>query len=278
MKKELLNTLSKSMATKKIIKILFIADIVGKPGRKTVKQILPDMKKEEEIDFVVANGENMTSGHGMTKETMEELMEAGVDFFTTGNHIWKKPDFFFELGKKETPVIRPENYPKDSPGEGYKIVKTKFGKFLIINLLGRTGINANVESPFTTIDEILKKTKGKYDFSLVDFHAEVTSEKEAMGFYLDGKVDMVLGTHTHVPTADERVMPKGTAYVSDVGMTGTIESVLGVKTDIILQLFTTGLPQKFQFEKEGPFKFNSVLVELDKKGKVITIKRVDKEF
>lgn len=266
------------MVTKKTIKILFIADIVGKPGRKTVKQILPDLKKEEGIDFVIANGENMTSGHGMTKGTVDELMEAGIDFFTSGNHIWKKPEFFSELEKKETPVIRPANYPGDSPGEGYKIVKTGFGKLLIINLLGRECINANVESPFKTIDDILKKTKGKYNISLVDFHADVTSEKVAMGLYLDGKVNMVMGTHTHVPTADEGILKKGTAYVSDVGMTGTKESVLGVKTDIIIELFKTGIPQKFYNETEGPLKFNSVLIELEKKGKIVQIKRIDKEI
>lgn len=262
----------------KTIKILFIADIVGKPGRKTVKQILPDLKKAEGIDFVIANGENMTSGHGMTKGCMDELLEVGVDFFTTGNHIWKKPEFFVELGKKETPVIRPANYPDDSPGEGYKIVKTNFGKLLIINLLGREGINSNVESPFKIVDEILKKTKGKYDFSLVDFHAEVSSEKVAMGLYLDGRVNISVGTHIHVPTADAKVLKKGTAYVSDVGMTGPIESVLGVKTDIIIKLFTTGLPQKFYHETQGLCVFNSVLMELTKKGKIIRVQRIDKEI
>lgn len=262
----------------KPIKILFIADIVGKPGRNTVKAVLPAIREDEGIDFVVANGENITSGHGMTKGTMDELLEAGVDFFTTGNHIWKKPEFFSELAKKETSVIRPANYPDDSPGEGYRIVKTKLGKLLVVNLLGREGINANVESPFKVIDEILKKTQGKYDVSLVDFHAEVTSEKVAMGFYLDGRVDMVLGTHTHVPTSDERVLPKGTAYISDVGMTGTMNSVLGVKTDIIINLFTTGLPQKFEQEKEGPRVFDSVLVELDGKNKVQDIRRVRREI
>ncbi|MEK7447677.1 MAG: TIGR00282 family metallophosphoesterase [Patescibacteria group bacterium] len=261
----------------KTIKILFIADIVGKPGRKTVKQILPELKKEKGIDFVIANGENMTSGHGMTKGTMDELLEEGVDFFTTGNHIWKKPEFFTELSKKETPVIRPANYPQDSPGDGYKIVKTKFGRLLIVNLLGREGINSNVESPFKTIDEILKKTKGKYDLSLVDFHAEVTSEKVALGLYLDGKVNIVIGTHTHVPTADARILKKGAAYISDVGMTGPIESVLGVKTDIIIELFTTGIPQKFYNETQGPCVFNSVLVEFEKNGKVVSIERLDKE-
>jgi metallophosphoesterase (TIGR00282 family) len=263
--------------SQKHIRILFIADIVGKPGRKMVKKILPKLKKEEGIDFVVANGENMTSGHGMTKGCMDDLLEAGIDFFTSGNHIWKKPEFFTELKKKSTPVVRPANYPEDSPGTGYKIVKTKFGKVLIINLLGREGINANVESPFKTIDDILKKTKGKYDLSLVDFHAEVTSEKVAFGLYVDGRVNIAIGTHTHVPTADNRILKKGTAYISDAGMTGPIESVLGVKTDIIIELFTTGIPQKFYNETKGPCVFNSALVEIEKNGKVISIKRIDKK-
>lgn len=262
----------------KTIKILFIADIVGKPGRKTVKEVLPQIKDEREIDFVIANGENMTSGHGMTKGTMDELLEFGIDFFTTGNHIWKKPEFFSELGKKKTPVVRPANYPESSPGVGYKIVKTNFGKLLIVNLLGREGINANVESPFKVIDEILKETKGKYDISIIDFHAEVTSEKVAFGLYLDGKVNIIIGTHTHVPTADERIMPKGTAYVSDAGMTGVKESVLGVKKDIIIELFKTGIPQKFEPETKGPRVFDSMLVELEKSGRVISIQRLRKEI
>ncbi len=268
------------MATKlkKPIKILFIADIVGRAGRKTVKEILPNLKREEKIDFVVANGENMTAGNGMTKGTMEEMIEAGIDFFTAGNHIWKKPEFIPELNQKNTLVVRPANYPEDSPGKGYKIVKTDFGKILVVSMLGREGINALVESPFKTIDEILAKNKGKYDISLVDFHAEVTSEKVAMGFYLDGKADIVVGTHTHVPTADARILPKGTAYVTDAGMTGARESVLGVKTDIIIRLFTTGLPQKFEQETEGPRVFNSVMVDINKSGKVKSISRHDTEI
>ncbi|RJO62100.1 TIGR00282 family metallophosphoesterase [candidate division WS5 bacterium] len=259
------------------MKILFIADIVGKPGRQIVKEVLPELKKEEGIDFVIANGENMTSGNGMTKGCMEELLDVGVDFFTTGNHIWKKPEFFSELDKKETPVIRPANYPPDSPGVGYKVVKTVFGKILIVDILGRQGINANVENPFSSIDEILKSTKGKYDLSIVDFHAEVTSEKVAFGLYLDGRVNAVIGTHTHVPTADERIMPKGTAYISDAGMTGVKESVLGVKKDIIIELFKTGIPQKFEQETKGPRIFNSILIEIEKGGKTISIQRVRRE-
>ncbi len=266
------------MATKakKTIRILFIADIVGCAGRKTVNEILPNLKKGEGIDFVVANGENMTTGNGMTKGTMEAILESGVNFFTAGNHIWKKPEFLDELEKKETPVVRPANYPEDSPGKGYKILKTDFGRLLIVSLLGREGINAQVESPFKSIDDILEATKGKYDISLVDFHAEVTSEKVAMGYYLDGRVNVVVGTHTHVPTADARILPKGTAYISDAGMTGIQESVLGVKTDIIIRLFTTGMPQKFEQETEGPKVFNSVMVDISTDRKVKSIVRLDR--
>jgi len=262
---------------KRAIKILFIADITGPLGRKAVKEVLPRIKAERKVDFVIANGENMTTGHGLTHGAMEEMIAVGVDFFTTGNHIWKKPDFFPELDKKETPVIRPANYQEDSPGVGYKIVKKDFGKVLVVNLLGREGINANVESPFKTVDEILVKEKGKYDISFIDFHAEFTSEKVAMGFYLDGRVTAMVGTHTHIPTADEKILPKGTAYVTDVGMVGPRDSVLGVKKEIIIDLFTTGLPQKFYNETKGPCVFNSVLIEVEKNGKVSKIERIDEE-
>ena len=264
--------------SQKPIRILFIADIVGRPGRKTVKEILPNLRKKEGIDFVVANGENMTTGNGMTEGTMKEMFDAGVNFFTAGNHVWKKPEFIPELEKAEAPVVRPANYPEDSPGKGYKIIKTDFGRLLIVSLLGREGINAQVESPFKCIDEILEKTKGNYDISLVDFHAEVTSEKVAMGYYVDGRADIVVGTHTHVPTSDARVLPKGTAYVSDAGMTGTRDSVLGVKTDIIIRLFTTGIPQKFEQETEGPKVFNSVMVDISADRKVKSIHRFDLEI
>lgn len=258
------------------LKILFIADIVAGIGRKAVKGVLPDLIKEHDINFVVANGENSTTGHGMTEEAMKELISAGVDFFTTGNHIWRKPQFFPVLNRKETPVVRPANYPDNSPGEGYKIVSRPFGRILVANILGREGINANLESPFATIDKILEETKGTYDLSLVDFHAEMTSEKVAMGYYLDGRVDAIVGTHTHVPTADQRILPKGTAFISDVGMVGPKNSILGVQTDIIIKLFTTGIPQKF-FNAEGVCVFNSVLITFKSDG-TKDIERIDREY
>jgi len=173
-------------------------------------------------------------------------------------------------------VTRPANYPDSSPGTGYKIVTAPFGRILIANILGRERINANVESPFKVIDEILEKTKGQYDYSLIDFHAEITSEKVAMGYYLDGRATIVIGTHTHVPTADPRILPQGTAFISDVGMVGPQKSVLGVETDIIIKLFLTGMPQKFEVAK-GPCVFNSVLITLDESTKRATsIERLDR--
>ena len=210
----------------RLARVLFIGDIVAGIGRRAVKILLPRLKDEFKIDYVIANGENMTTGHGFTVEATQELIGAGVDFFTSGNHVWKKKEFVSELSKPTTPVIRPANYPDSSPGTGYKIVTAPFGRILIANILGRERINANVESPFKVIDEILEKTKGQYDYSLIDFHAEITSEKVAMGYYLDGRATIVIGTHTHVPTADPRILPQGTAFISDVGMVGPQKSVL----------------------------------------------------
>lgn len=259
------------------LKILFIGDIVAGIGRRAVKLLLPRLREELKIDFVVANGENMTTGHGFTYDAMKELLGAGVDFFTSGNHVWKKKEFLGELSKPETPVVRPANYPHSSPGTGYKIVTTSSGRILVANLLGRERINANVESPFKVVDEILERTRGLYDFSLVDFHAEITSEKVAMGYYLDGRVDVVVGTHTHVPTADPQILPKGTAFISDVGMVGPKKSILGVETEIIIKLFLTGMPQKFEVAK-GPCIFNSVLITYSNNQKTVTsIERVDRE-
>lgn len=262
--------------SEKQFRILFIGDIVAGIGRRAVKALLPSLKEELKIDFVIANGENMTTGHGFTYDAMHELLGAGVDFFTSGNHVWKKREFFGELSKPETPVIRPANYPSSSPGTGYKIVTAPFGRILIANLLGRERINANVESPFKVIDEILDRAKGLYDFSLVDFHAEITSEKVAMGYYLDGRVDIVVGTHTHVPTADPQILPNGTAFISDVGMVGPKKSILGVETDIIIKLFLTGMPQKFEVAK-GPCIFNSVIMTFDAQKRMASIERVDRE-
>lgn len=254
------------------MKILFIGDIVAAPGREIVNRYLQDIRNDLSIDFVIANVENLAHGRGVTDLTLSEMQNAGVDFFTGGDHVFWQRDTQ-ELFEKY-PLIRPANYPDVVFGDGYKIVDTgKHGNVLIINIMGRTFLNERINDPFTTISNILEETKAKNIVcSFVDFHAEATSEKYVMGFYLDGKVDIVVGTHTHVPTCDQRVLPNGTMYITDVGMTGNIDSVLGVKTQIIQDLYLTGLNQRFEWEETGKIALRSVIIDTDKK----TIDRVDK--
>lgn len=266
---------SKNTKGKELI-ILFIGDIVGEVGRNVVKRILPKLKEKYKTDLVIANGEHLSDRVGLEIELVREMQEAGVDFFTTGNHVWRKKDFEEHIAKADVPVIRPENFKEKVPGDGYRILSTKKGKILIVNLLGKENIPIDVESPFDVIDRVLLRKKD-YQYSLVDFHAEMTSEKVAMGHYLDGKVNAVIGTHTHVPTADARILPHGTAYISDVGMTGPRDSVLGVKSEIIIERFKTELPQRFEVA-DGPGVFNSVLLTINSKDKKATIKRIDKNL
>lgn len=254
------------------MKILFIGDIVAAPGREIVNKYLLDIKKEFSIDFVIANVENLAHGRGVTDLTLLEMQNAGIDFFTGGDHVFWQRDTE-ELFNKY-PLIRPANYPDTVYGDGYKIVDAgTHGHVLIINIMGRTFLNERINDPFTTVSKILDETKDKnISCTLVDFHAEATSEKYVMGFYLDGKVDVLVGTHTHVPTCDQRVLPNGTMYISDVGMTGNIDSILGVKTQIIQNLYLTGLNQRFEWEDTGKIALRSVIIDTEKK----TIDRVDK--
>jgi 2',3'-cyclic-nucleotide 2'-phosphodiesterase len=254
------------------MRILFIGDIVSEPGRNAVKELLPQIKTDFSPDIVIANAENITHGRGFTKEAIEEMQNVGVDFFTGGDHtFWQKgsEDIIDSL-----PMIRPANYPPSVAGSGYKIVDLgSKGTILIINILGRVFFSNQLDSPFNEIDKILEEHKDQNITEiLVDFHAEATSEKYAMGFYLDGRVSAVIGTHTHVPTCDHRILPKGTAFVSDAGMTGNIDSVLGVKTEIIQKLFLTGINQRFEWESAGKKAFRSVIIDTAEK----TIERVDR--
>ena len=259
------------------MKILFIGEIVAEPGRKAVKKILPELKKEYDIDLVLSNAENEAGGKGITKGTIEELQNIGIDYFTGGDHIyWQRGT---EEIIDELPVIRPANYPDDvtAPGKGYALIDTgKKGKVLLINVMGRTsfgGPSAYLDDPFKKVDQILEMHKDQnITATIVDFHAEATSEKVVFGFYLDGRVDAVLGTHTHVPTCDNRKLDKGTLYVTDVGMTGNIDSSLGVKTDIVLRMFQTARFQKFEWEHSGAIAFRSVLLDTENKS----IIRIDK--
>ncbi len=259
------------------MKILFIGDIVAKPGRRVVREVLPDLIKKEKVDLTIANIENITHGKGATKEKVDEMREVGVDVFTSGNHIWFRKEFRDVLDKDPS-IIRPANYPGDVPGFGFTYASVGKEKVLIINLLGRQWINEPVDEPYRVIDAILldQVEKEKPQTIIVDFHAEATSEKNAMAWFLDGRVSAVVGTHTHIPTSDEWVLPKGTAFVTDAGMSGAKHSVLGVEPNIIISKQKDPGPSKFEWEERGPRVFGSVLIETDKKGLAKSIKRRDK--
>jgi 2',3'-cyclic-nucleotide 2'-phosphodiesterase len=258
------------------MKILFIGDIVASPGRDAVKKILPELKKEQNIDFVIANAENLAHGRGATTETIREMQDAGVNYFTGGDHLFWHRGFEDEVD--DLPIVRPANYPAGTPGKGYALLEPKEQQsILLINLMGRTSFGSTtslLEDPFRKADEILEEHRGISPLiTLVDFHAEATSEKQALALYLDGRVTAVLGTHTHVPTCDDRLLPEGTMYVTDIGMTGNIDSVLGVKKEIIISLFLTAQNQKFEWENAGKTAFRSVILDTGNK----TIVRFDKE-
>jgi len=257
------------------MKILFVGEIVAKPGREVVAKFLPEIIKENKVDLVFSNIENLSGGRGITEEKVEEMRLVGIDYFTSGEHIfWQKgtEDYIDKI-----PVLRPANYPEGTPGEGYHVIDAgKNGNVLLINLMGMTsysGKNAFLDNPFSKIDGILEETKDqKFSAKIVDFHAEATSEKYSLGFYLDGRVDALIGTHTHVPTCDNYVLPKGTLYVSDVGMCGAIDSSLGVKADITIKMFITAMNQRFEWESAGRKAFRSVLLDLEARS----ISRIDK--
>jgi metallophosphoesterase (TIGR00282 family) len=253
--------------------ILFIGDIFGRPGRNTVRKVLKDYIKEHGIHLTIANAENMHHGKGVTEENLDEMREAGVDFFTSGNHIWKERRIVPFLGNKRLKLVRPANYPPNVPGHGWQITEGALKqRVLVINLLGRVFMPLHPECPFRVADEILKENAHEQLAAIfVDFHAETTSEKMALAQYLDGRVTAVIGTHTHVPTADGRVLPGGTAFMTDAGFTGPADSVIGAEKEGIIDHFLTQLPVKHEVAK-GPTVFNAVKVEVDDKTrKAVTI-------
>lgn len=259
------------------MKILFIGEVVGKLGRRTVGALLPSLFKSVNISVVFANAENIAHGKGATKTTLEEVRGCGVNYFTSGNHIFWRKEVLESLDNDDSSIIRPANYPNDVPGQGFKIIDLgKDGKVLLINLLGRTNFAEPVFCPFRTVDKILKDFEGEiFSAIVVDFHTEATSEQVAMGWYLDGRVSAVVGTHRHVPTADAWVLPQGTAFVTDIGMVGARHSVLGVEPEIIIDKLKNPQPQKFEWVEEGPAVFNSVLIEVEA-TKAKSIERVDR--
>ncbi len=253
------------------MRVLMIGDVVGSPGRKAVQQLVPPLRREFNINLVVANGENSAGGFGVTYDTAQDLLGAGVDVITTGNHVWRKKEIIPYL-QEDLPIVRPSNFPPGIPGRGFLTV----GKVMVLNLMGRVFMEA-LDCPFREAERVLKESKELgADIILVDFHAEATSEKQALGWYLDGRVSAVVGTHTHVATADARIMPEGTAYVSDLGMVGPVNSVIGTDPNAVLEKFLTQMPQRFTVAK-GPVVFNSVLINIDDDtGRASSIERIDR--
>jgi metallophosphoesterase (TIGR00282 family) len=255
-------------------RILFVADVVGHPGREAVKAILPALKQELDAHLTIVNGENAAGGFGLTAKIVSELKGHGADVITTGNHVFAQKEFVGELPSLER-VLRPANYPPDAPGRGWTVIDVNGTKALVMNLIGRIFLDS-FDDPFRAADAILQANP---DVRIVfcDMHAEATSEKSAMGWFLNGRVSAVVGTHTHVPTADARVLPGGTAYVTDVGMVGPRDSCIGMDKDIVLQRFRTGVPTRFVVAS-GPVTFNSVLVTINSStGQATSIQRVDRE-
>jgi len=250
---------------------LVIGDIIGKPGRVATQKLLPGLREQYGLDLVIANGENVAGGIGLTLVTAEELLEAGVDVITSGNHIWANREIIPYLDSN-LPILRPLNYPPGVPGRGYIVSKGA----LVVNLMGRTFIG-QFECPFRTMDRLLGELKDKSPVIIVDFHAEATSEKVAIGRYLDGRVSAVLGTHTHVGTIDAQLLPRGTAYVTDIGMTGPTDSVIGDDAEAVIQRFLTAIPSRLSVGK-GKSVFNAILVEIDDDtGKALSIERICQE-
>jgi 2',3'-cyclic-nucleotide 2'-phosphodiesterase len=253
------------------VKLLFVGDIVGSPGRHAVESLLPGLRERHEPDFVVVNGENSAGGLGITSKIARGLYGAGVDAITLGNHAYRHTEVYDFLDRDER-IVRPANYPKGNPGRGHTVVESGGKRLAVVNLSGAVFLDV-ARSPFPEIDAILQELRGKADHVLVDFHAEATSEKVAMGWYLDGRVTACVGTHTHVPTADARVLPGGTAYISDVGMTGPRGGVIGVEKDLAIERFLTQMPVKFETATDDPW-LNGVLIEAGDDGRATSIEQV----
>lgn len=267
------------------MRILFFGDIFGRPGREGLAEALPALKKKYAPDAIGANVENLAHGHGLSKEAFAEVVGAGVDFFTSGNHIWEGKDSKVLLEDASLPLVRPANYPPGAYGKGHCMVQVATKRLLVINLMGRVFMKTQLDCPFRKTDEILQvyalrgivqehsEDKEEVDAIFVDFHAEVTSEKRVLGFYLDGRVSAVVGTHTHVPTADEQILPKGTGYITDVGMCGVQHSSIGLDKDAMIKEMLTQVPQKKEVA-EGAVEVGGVLFDIGKDGLCKKVKRI----
>jgi len=255
------------------MKLLFIGDIVGKPGRRAVRELLPRIIHQHDIDLIVANVENAAGGFGVTRTVVEEIYASQVDVLTTGNHIWDKKEVMEFIDEYET-LLRPANYPEGTPGKGTVLLSTRNGcRVAVINLSGRVFMKP-VDCPFRVAEIEIDALKGKTKMIIVDMHAEATSEKQALGWFLDGAVSAIIGTHTHVQTADETILPKGTAYITDVGMTGPFDSVIGIEKETVIDRFLTCRPNKFDVAK-GDVRLQGVVVDIDSEtGRARAVERL----
>ena len=253
------------------MKILAVGDLVGETGVEKLKRTLPNLQEAEHIDFTIINGENSAGGMGMTSKIYNELNRLNIEVITMGNHTWGKKDIFTFIDDKK--IIRPANYSKGCPGKGYTIIQKDNKKIAVVNLIGRTDMGVLSDNPFTCIDHIIEKLK--VDIIVLDFHAEATAEKIAMGYYVDGRITAMFGTHTHVQTADEKILENGTGYITDIGMTGPENSVIGMDVDASLKRFVTSLPEKYKLA-EGSCMLNGVIFDIDDKtNKVKKVYRIN---
>jgi len=253
--------------------ILFIGDVVGSPGRDMIKNYLPKLKNRYKPTITIINGENAAAGKGITEKIYRQFLDQGVQAITMGNHTWDQKEIYDFIDRAKH-LVRPANFPEGTPGQGILYLKVNSVEIAIINLQGRTFLPA-IDCPFRKADELIEEAKKRTPFIFVDFHAEATSEKQAMGWYLDGRVSAVVGTHTHVQTADNRILPKGTAYITDVGMTGPYDGILGVERESVIRKFLTQLPARFEITTNGRNQLSGVIIELnDKTGVAKKIDRI----
>ena len=255
------------------MRILILGDVMGRPARRALRQLVPQLIKEESLSLVVANAENSAGGMGVDIKSARELVSVGVNVLTSGNHIWKKKEIYSYLDEHDH-LVRPANFPAGAPGKGYCLWRSNSFSALVINVQGRVFMPNHVEDPFRSVDELIERHKRHSHVVIVDMHAEATSEKNAMGWYLDGRASVVFGTHTHVQTADERILPGGTAYITDVGMCGSFDSVIGMTREPVIRGFMTQLPRQFEVAEDNVV-LQGILVEVDPaSGKAYSIERL----
>lgn len=260
-----------------MIKIIFFGDIFGRPGRNAIKKILPELREKYQPDLIIANGENLAHGNSITSPTLNEMLESGIDVFTGGNHIFDREEASVLLSAPDSPVLRPANYPKEDPGKGVKLIRIKDANILIFNLLGRVFMKEDVDDPFLIAQNIIDYYKKDTKIFILDFHAEATSEKVALMHYLDGKISAMIGTHTHIGTADYKITKQGTAYVTDIGMVGSADSVIGLKKEPVIEQYLTQIKQKMEVPEDGELEVNALYLEIDENtGKSVKLEKIYK--